>query len=236
MTKFSFKYFAGISGSIFVGIMFLTMLAANVYAEDELPEVSSDGLHLKKDAKVRVAYVKEGASFSQYTKVKILDCYVEFVEDWQRDYNLHEVGLSGRVSDRDAEEIKDRLAAEFRKIFTEELTEAGHEVVDDTGPDILLLRPAIINLDVNAPDLRTANRGNTWVQSAGQMTLYMEFYDSANNTLLARVVDPQADRGFGTASVSNRVTNRAEADKILRRWANLLETHLGDVKQNAESD
>ena len=204
MTKFSFKHFAGISGKTLVGTMFLTMLAANVYAEDELPEVSSDGLHLMKDAKVRVAYVKEGASFNQYTKVKILDCFVEFVEDWQHDYNLHEVGLSGRVSDRDAEEIKKRLAAEFREVFTEELTEAGHEVVDDTGPDILVLRPAIINLDVNAPDLRTANRGNTWVQSAGAMTLYMEFYDSATSTLLARVIDPQADRGSGMASMRTK--------------------------------
>jgi hypothetical protein len=103
-------------------------------------------------------------------------------------------------------------------------------VVDNTGPEVLLLRPAIINLDVTSPDTMSAGFSTTVVASAGQMTLYMELYDSASSTLLARVIDPQAGREGG---VANRVTNTAEADQILRRWADLLSKHLGDLKQNA---
>jgi hypothetical protein len=62
------------------------------------------------------------------------------------------------------------------------------------------------------------------------MTLYLELYDSASSTLLARVIDPQAGRQGG---VANRVTNTAEADRILRRWAELLSQHLGEVKQES---
>ena len=214
----------------------MAITLTTVYAKEELPEVSKDGLHLLKKTKVRIAYAKPGVTLDKYTKVKILDCFVQFREDWEHDYNLGEVGLSGRVTDKDVARIKQLLAEEFEKVFTEQLTEAGHEVVDAVGPEVLLLRPAIINLDVTAPDLSMHQAGlqTTVVASAGQMTLYMELYDSATSELLARVIDPRADPG-GMAMRANRVTNRAAADRILRRWADLLADHLGDVQENAGS-
>lgn len=207
----------------------LLVLSAAAIAKGKLPEVSSDGLSLVPDTKVYAAYVKPGATLSQFTKVKILDCYVDFVKNWQRDYNFNEVGLSGRVSDKDAERIKQRLAEEFNKVFIKELGKNGHAVVDEVGPDVLLLRPALINVDVIAPDTMSAGMSRTFVRSAGSMTLYLELYDSSTSTLLARVIDPQADRD-GLAQAANRMTNRVAADRILRNWAELLATHLGDVQ------
>ncbi len=64
------------------------------------------------------------------------------------------------------------------------MTEKGFPVVDEAGPDVLLLRPALINVDVAAPDIMTAGMQNTYVRSAGAMTLYMEMYDSATSTLI----------------------------------------------------
>ena len=200
-------------------------------AKDKLPEVSSDGLNLVPKTKVYAAYTKPGTRFDKYTKVKILDCYVDFVENWQRHYNLDHVGLSGRVNDKDAEEIKKRLAAEFNKVFVEQLSKNGHPVVDEVGPDVLLLRPALVNVDVAAPDTRSASMSRTFVRSAGSMTLYLELYDSSTGTLLARVIDPQADSG-GFAKEASRVSNRVAADRILREWATLLATHLGEVEDS----
>ncbi|MDX1556773.1 MAG: DUF3313 family protein [Xanthomonadales bacterium] len=202
--------------------------ASALAKKEELPEVSKDGLHLLKDTKVAVAYAKPGASLDGYTKVKILDCFVAFKQNWQRDYNMNEIGLEGRVTDKDAEQIKKNLAEEFNKVFADELTKNGYPVVDDVGSDVLLLRPALINVDVYAPD---TNRGwgHTLVKSAGEMTLYMELYDSATSTLLARVIDPQADDS-AFAKQANRVTNRAAADRILRHWADMLAKHLGEVQ------
>jgi hypothetical protein len=222
----NFGSVAGVLASVFLALA----MASTGWAKDKLPEVSKDGLHLLKHTKVRVAYAKPGASLDQYTKVKILDCFVQFKKDYERDYNLSEVGLEGRVTDKDVATIKTRLAAEFKKVFTKELTKHGHEVVDDVGPEVLLLRPAIINLDVTAPDTMRAGFSTTVVASAGQMTLYMELYDSAKSELLARVIDPQAGRESG---IANRVSNTMEADLILRRWADLLSQHLGDLKQSA---
>jgi len=199
-----------------------------VAAKDELPEVSSDGLHLIKGSKVRIAYAKPGATLTQFHKVIILDCYVDFVEDWQRDYNMNEVGLSGRVSDKDAERIKKDLGEEFKKVFSEQLAKKGYEVVEEAGPDVLVLRPALVNVDVVAPDIARSGRSRTWIESAGGMTLFLELYDSTSGTLLARVIDPQADRSSFPQQAS-RVTNKAAADRILRGWADLLATRLGEI-------
>ena len=215
----------GISQVIAVAFLGL-LLSGPVFAKDKLPEVDSDGLHLVKKSKVKAAYIKPGTTLSQYNKVKLLDCYVDFVKNWERDYNLNQFGLEGRIRDKDAEKIKTRLAAEFTKVFTKELTKKGFEVVDDTGADVLLLRPALINVDVVAPDVMSAGMREIVVRSAGAMTLYMEMYDSSTSTLIARVIDPKAD-DEGFAQVANRVTNKAAADRMLRHWADLLARHLG---------
>jgi hypothetical protein len=201
-----------------------------VAASDPPPEVTPDGLHLKKSTRNRVVYVRPGATFSQYGRLAILDPLVEFEKDWQKDYNRSRTGLAGRVTDADVERMKERLAAEFKKVFIAELQgEGGYQVVDVAGPDVLVLRPALLNVEVNAPDIMTAGIEHTIVRSAGQMTLYLEFWDSTSNTLLARVMDAQADPDT-MAQMGGSVTNKAAADRILRKWAKELRERLDDVR------
>jgi hypothetical protein len=200
-------------------------------AKDALPEVSPEGLQLQKSKEARAVYLKPGATFDKYNRVAILDCYVEFAKDWQRDYNNDVGGIQGRVSTADMDRMKAAVAAEFKKVFTEELqTKGGYQVVDTAAPDVLVLRPAVVNLMVTAPDLMTADMSRTLVASAGQMTLYLELWDSVTNTILARIMDPQADRGMGgMAQVADSVTNKAAADRILKAWAEKLRKHLDAV-------
>lgn len=209
-------------------IFFAVSMSGTVIAKKKLPEVDSDGLHLVKDTKVYAAYAKPGADLSAYDKVMLVGCFVNFAKDWQKDYNMDQIGLDGRVTDKDAETIKTRLADEFAKVFTKELTKKGFPVVTESGPGVLLLRPALINVDVVAPDVDRVGIQGTLVQSAGGMTLYMELYDSATSTLIGRVVDPQADDS-SLGHLANRVTNKAAADEILRHWAELLAKHLGEA-------
>ena len=46
---------------------------------------------------------------------------------------------------------------------------------------------------------------------------------------------PAGVAGDHTIQWSNRVTNKAEADRIIRRWAKLLNEHLAEV-QSATSN
>lgn len=204
-------------------------------AKDPPPQVSPEGLQLTKSTKNRLVYVKPGATFSQYGRLAILDPLVEFEKDWQKDYNRSRSGLEGRVSDADVEKMKERLAAEFKKVFVAELQgEGGYQVVDVAGPDVLVLRPALLNVEVNAPDVMTSGIEHTVVRSAGQMTLFLELWDSASNTLLARVMDAQADPDTMN-QMGGSVTNKAAADRILRKWAKELRERLDEVRAKPSS-
>jgi hypothetical protein len=211
--------------------LFLAMVATFAVAKTDFPPVSHDGLHLMPDTKVRAVYMKPGADLSEYDKIALLDTYVAFAKNWQREHNEDEP-FGERVSDKDMKEIQDRVAKEFKKEFTKVLsTEGGHQIVADAGDGVLILRPAIINLEVTAPDLMTAGMSQTVVASAGSMTLYLELFDGKTQSIIARIIDPEAADNVGIAQVANRVTNTADFDRVLRRWAEILNAHLAQLKK-----
>ena len=183
---------------------------------------SKDGLELKVKTKSRLVYVRPGATFNQFNKVAILDPYVEFSKDWLREYN-RSVNVSRQIKDSDLEKAKQSLSEQFKKVLTRELEEGNYQVTESGGPGVLILRPALVNIAVSAPDLMTPGRTRVYAQSAGAMTLYLELWDE--HMILARVVDAQADRqAYG--QLTSSVTNRAAADRIMRMWAEELRKKL----------
>lgn len=205
-----------------------------VQAKDPPPQATDDGLVLKQSTRERLVYVKPGATLAPYDRVAIIDCYVEFEKNWERDYNRSSTGVDGRVTDKDVERMKEKLAAEFKKVFTDEFHESGYQVVDQAAPGVLVLRPALTNVDVNAPDVMTAGISRTIVRSAGQMTLYLELWDSATDTIIARIIDAQAD-DEDFPRVASSVTNKAAANRILRSWAKELREHLDAATGKVDS-
>ena len=199
-------------------------------ADEPPPAVTQDGLHLYKHTKERLAYVKPGATFTQYKRVALVDCYVEFSKDWVKQYNRDQRDPSRQIRESDLDRAKAALQQDFKKIFTEELQKGGrYQITDSGGPDVLVLRPALINIQVSAPDLMTPGRSTTYIESAGAMTIYLELWDSASNTLLARVTDASVDpHRYGQPASS--VTNRAAADRMLRSWADELRSRLDLVR------
>ena len=213
-----------------LALLLFAASAGPALASDDVPQTTPEGMELLKQTRSRVAWAMPGATLDQYSRVALLDCYVAFAKDWEKDYNRQAPSLSRRINADDMEKIKAKLAEEFKKVFSEELTKAGHEIVDHTGDDVLVVRPAIINLDVTAPDVGSAGWSRVVVRSAGKMTLYMELFDSTTGAIIARVIDAQAsDRALGMEA--NRVTNKAEADRILRKWSRELAEHLGAVRE-----
>ncbi len=214
-----------------------TFSIAQAADDDWPPKVTSDGLNLVEGTKAAAVWVLDGADFSEYNRVMILDVGVGFKKNWRRDYNRDEISLGSQVSKSDAEKIKQRVADEFKKVFTEELEKAGYDVADYdvklAEEDILVLRPAIVDLVVTAPDTNSAGRGRTFTASAGAMTLYLEFFDSVTSALLGRVVDRKADRG-SSWSMSSRVSNKADADRIFRKWAGQLIAKMDTVMGKEE--
>jgi len=219
---------ARVSAKFILGLLFL-VLAASAYAKkEELPEVTEDGLHLIHDSKLAIVYAKPGASLDGYGRVLLLKPYVAFKKNWERDQRSQSVN---RISSKDVENIKNNLADGFDEIFRTTLTEGGYPVVDEAGDDVLLIRPAIINLDVNAPDTMSAGRSRTYTTSAGEMTLYVEVYDSVTGDLMAKAVDRKTDNANSSFYTwTNSVTNKSAAGRIMRVWANILVNALNEAK------
>ena len=130
------------------------VMSTSALAEDE-SQVRFDGLVPVEDARMAMAYVDPEADFSVFQRVSVLDPFVAFRSNWQRDQNR---SRSRSVRARDMDRIKTDVAYLFREVFIERLENAGFSVVNEAGDDVLVLRPAIIDLDVTAPDLRTAGR------------------------------------------------------------------------------
>ncbi|MFC1695548.1 DUF3313 family protein [Pseudomonadota bacterium] len=214
---------------ISISVVLFCMSGPAAAKEADLPDVTVDGLHRVPDSKMAIVYAEPGADLSQYKRINLLDAYVAFKKNWERDRRQGSISAS-RVTSKDMENIKNRLAQEFQTVFSKTLQDGGYDVVDESAEDVLLLRPAIINLDVNAPDTPRAGMTRTYASSAGEMTLYVELYDSVTGDLIAKALDRRVDnQTFYTWT--NSVTNKSAADKILAGWAKILLDALNEAKQ-----
>lgn len=198
-----------------------------VLAQEGDEEISFDGLERVEDSGVAMAYIDPEADFSAFERVVILEPFVAFRSNWQRDQNR---SRSRNIRASDMERIKADVASLFKEVFTERLeADGGFEVVVAADYDVLLLRPAIIDLDITAPDVRTAGRSRTFTASTGAATLYLELFDSVSGKIIGRAADRQAARrAGGNVSWSSRVTNTAEARRMFGRWADRLREFLDE--------
>ena len=208
---------------LLVALVAVFSLAA--FAEEEA-EVSYDGLVRIPDASVYAAYINPDADFSVFKRVAILDPLVAFRANWQRDQNRSRSRRNVRA--RDMERIKADVAALFKEVFIERLqADDGYEIVDVGGDDVLIVRPAIIDLDITAPDVATAGRSRTFTATTGAATLFMELFDSVSGQIIGRAADRRSARqAGGMISWSNSVTNRAEARRMFGRWADQFRAFL----------
>lgn len=218
--------FAGLAAAAAViGLALIATAAAPALAHEAEEHSRFDGLQPVEGAKVAMAYIDPEADFSVFGRVMILDPYVAFRSNWQRDQNR---SRSRNIRNSDMERIKRDVAALFKQVFTERLeADDGYEVVDTPDYDVLLLRPAIIDLDITAPDTMSGGRTRTFTTSTGAATLYLELFDSVSGAIIGRAADRRSVRSTsGTVSWSNRVTNVGEARRVFGRWADLLRNFL----------
>jgi hypothetical protein len=109
--------------------------------------------------------------------------------------------------------LEDTFKAEFMK-------EAGYPIVEHATSGTLLLKPSIIDLGINAPDIMSVTRKKTYVKEAGQATLFLEIYDAVSGEILARIIDTKiVGDNNGFHHWANRITNSADAKRVIKKWA-----------------
>lgn len=196
-------------------------------SKKEIPEYTVEGLKLVPNTKnMALVWAEPGANLSQYDRVYLAEPYVAFKKNWKREQNRGTL----KVSSSDMERIKKSVAELFMEVFTEELTKGGYSLASERAEDVLIVKPAIIDLNVNAPDVRSAGRTNTFTTSAGSMTLYLELYDSETDDLLAKALDAKADRDTGYMQWQTKVANYTAAKRMMQPWAEALRKGLDEAR------
>jgi len=215
----------------------LALLLAGCASTEAPHSLSYDGLELVPGTRFAQVYRRPGAALTGYEGYGLVPCQVAFRQNWLRDQNSSALNLSSRVTQKDVDQIKDRLGEACDQYFREALERAPpYPLVSSfsDGERVLILRPAIINLDISAPDTLSAGRGRTFTTEAGQMTLVLEVIDATTGEILVRVVDQQRDTRTNRLQWTNSVTNAAAAKRILSRWAGRLREGLDEVTGHGE--
>jgi len=206
----------------------IAFAAPALSADRSAPPETPEGLKLVKRPGLDTVYLREGVSLSQYQKVMLDPVEVSFDKNWDPRRS------SGpALESADPVAIQKDLAKLAREVFRRELEKkGGYPLVDEPGDGVLRVRARIVDLYINAPESRGATPTRVYVVNAGEMTLMAELYDSVTNTLLARVMDRQRglERGLNELQIANRVTNTAEADRILGAWAKRLRDALDKAR------
>ncbi len=192
----------------------------------ELPEYSSEGLQrVHGTTDIAIVYAKPGASLEQYHRVYLAEPYMAFRKNWLRDQNRGRMKVTGR----DMERIKTEVKQLFMDIFTAELEKGGYALAKERARDVLIVKPAIIGLDVNVPDPMAGGMSDTFATTAGSMTLFMELYDSETDDLLVKAIDPTSDLETTYIERRSKVSNRSAARRMITPWAEALRRGLDDA-------
>jgi hypothetical protein len=193
------------------------------------PPATWDGLVLVDSKRLDRVYLLPGADFRTYTKVMLDPTEVAFRKDWMRDYNSTMRGAGGRLDQKQADRIMEAVRSGMGETFAKAYREAGFEVVDSPGPDVLRVRTGVVNLDIAAPDVMTAGRSKTFSQDAGEATLVLEARDSQSGALLGRALDRRA-AGDSRPYLRNSVTNVADFQRLFDIWAKASVQGLAKLK------
>lgn len=208
-------------------VLFIVWSIAPAWAKKDLPAINDEGMELVRNSELATVYADPGADLGIYKRIWLEDATVAFRKNWKSDQDrVHRL----RVKDSDMLRITEDVATLFREVMTKELIDGGYEMTDEEGEDVLIVRPAIVDLDVHAPDIQTAGRTAIYSRSAGEMTLNLELFDSVTGDKIARATDRQRDYDSHRMEWRTKVSNRADARRMMQSWARALRSALDEAR------
>ncbi|HEY1927390.1 MAG TPA: DUF3313 family protein [Caulobacteraceae bacterium] len=188
-----------------------------------------DGLVQVKSKRFALAYLAPGADFAPYHKVMIDPVEIAFKKNYVRDYNSSHRGLSSQIRDSDVERMVAGGSKSATSLFAKAFSDAEYQVVTEPGPDVLRVHCGVVDIYVNAPDVRSAGRRTAVAPEAGYASFFVEARDSMTGALLGRVLDKRY-AGDSIGRVRTSVSNRADFEALFRTWAKQAVAEFGDLR------
>ena len=201
-------------------------------------EVSFDGLHRVDNSQADEAWARPDFDISQYSKLLLVSEGFEYRQVSNRGRTTAERSRGGPyyLDERRRESFETLVG----QVFREEMAQIENwEFTTEPGPDVLMVRGALLDIVTFVPDMRSMT-GNTdiFITRVGEATLVLELRDSQSGTILARSIDRRAaERMGGQMMNANAVTNAAEVRRLIRFWAQRLRHGLdGFVERQNMAD
>ena len=199
-------------------------------------EQSFDGLTVVDNSRADLAWARPDFSLDGYTKIWPVGAGVEYRPVKNRGKSTMDRSRGGPYF------IDDKARGKFEKLvgetFKEELQKIERfEVVDGPGPDVLMVRGALLDVTSMVPPALTSARSTIYLRNIGDATLVLELRDSETGTILARSADRRAAESIGdTFRQANSVTTAVEVKRLIRYWATRLREGLDGFAQDSSSD
>jgi len=209
--------------------LIITLVSGFAFAaNDTPPEVTVDGLHRVEGTKMALVYAKPGVDLSQYNRIYLTPPQIAFAKHW---LSMQNSIPNQHVTTDDMQRIKADLADLFTEVFKQELqNNGGYVLVDGIADDVLIVHPAIVDLNVIAPDTPGTRGTRSAIASAGSMSLYMELVDSVTGDVIIKAYDNKFDRTSIRIQAPNNVRNKAAATDMLGEWAQILRKALDEAR------
>jgi hypothetical protein len=195
-------------------------------------EVTFDGLTRMEGTVMDVVWARTDIDLTAYRKVMFDRIGVEYRDVGNAPYSGRGGPTGTTASRRSATEFN--LAPETKAAFEEEISAAFREemarsevfeIVEEEGPDVLLVRGGLHDVVSRVPP-EVTGRGRIFIDSVGEATLVLEIRSSESNAIYARGVDRRAAGNTTYMQESNQVTNRSEVRRLGRAWGRLLRDGL----------
>src|SRR5688572_17220843 len=205
----------------------LLVVAAPLLAQ--ATEDNWEGLVRVRSDKIDMVFLAPEADFRPYTQVILDPSEMAMRQNWLRDQRRRSAAsLGNQPTERDIQRGLERGQQQFDTYFTEAFTKAGFTIATEPGPDVLRIRSGVVDIDVISPDVG-AGRNRTFSEEAGSGTLVVEARDSQTNALLGRAIERRV-AGDNGPWLRTAASNRADFDRLFRRWAEASAEGLVELK------
>lgn len=188
------------------------------------PEPGMEIIEHDRDGEFQAAI---GVDWGAYSKILLETATVEFRDNWVRDQKRYDDNI---VRERDVVRIKTGASELLGKVLTRELSGAGYEMTDESGPGVMRFTPRIVDLDIVAPDRISDNIVVSLTDSQGSLALELEIHDSVSGVLLATTRQYRDDPYKGYMERTTSATNSRAFRLMMERWADWLIERFDEIR------
>jgi len=213
------------------------LVAGAVYAQDSDQEDSSEQVKIK--GPFAETWVLPGADITMYTKLYPWKAAFQFREGGETRSTVT-TAASLRGSDGPyavSEESRQKFEKLVADTFVKELGRSKiFEVVDEVGPDTLLVRAVLLDIVSNVPP-RATGMVDVHISAVGEATFLFELIDAETGQVQATVGERRRIQPPGRMhDVSAVPTNSATVWNDVKIWASSVGRDLRKALEKAHKD